>query len=857
MTPAAFPVTYLDWEAVLTRYYLSIGDGDASALRSFEVTGRTLAEAVGLDGEAGKNRSLEAFRSLFVQKEGALVEALRHGSYRKYPNEGVPGCFAYLALTMLVEGRTDPDASGHEFRPKLVAFLNLDRNFAHLSGINSMWIELRDWLQSQSDNGLPFRTLRLPEPDARVQIGYSVRLSFPSRRDKAVVQRFLDENDGILESPLDFLNRFRRVAEGARPSEDLRSAYEDFRQSYLRGERALSDHRFWRLVQAISLGRKTSTPFEVILEMVRDEDGLWSFILSEATSGGLIGTYATLDEAVATSMAQGLHGMSGAIDLGAIFFRQTGHARWEAMPALVEGLKRVFVGLSPRLAGKLGAKLGVLERSGEWSLTAGAVPAGRAQDFVSAFVKLPKPEEQIRDVRVFGGVRTAGSWLGRKSFLPKISADAAGLSILSRAGQESSVVSCEEETAGIYALRSIEPLDGSYIVEPVATAAGIAPSWSRNLTFVSDAHVHRSIPEPSGIPIPEWSDVVEYVDKVPAKLPAWSDLDPSLDDLIEAIYAGGRSGWNENELIPLVTEVLHGVASPWDFLRSLQEASMLAPHLKPGWKGRTWTLRHPVVVPLVGPVAGTVVIDGYVGKRLTQDFRDAAAAMGGVSFRSHGCGRWSPPLTGAAGVDVDELALRLGWRKGPGLAAGDVPNSFVQTELRHDFYVAASHWSWRRRRFVTERDDEAEAVRIARWTNRGNRDHDVYVVTERGRETRYAARSTAIAYAHVVGRVAMFDLRDDALVRAAAEGALPMPVAAWLRYRTLRNSGAMGMRQYAYPVQTGDIGKLDRLLPGVIDAAPSQTTVEAVCAARRSGGATRLIWTKENMTASRAASSLE
>jgi hypothetical protein len=176
------------------------------------------------------------------------VDALRHGFYRRYPNEGVPGCFAYLALTMLVEGRTDPDASGHEFRPKLVTFLQLDRNFTHLSGINTMWIELRDWLQSHSDKGLPFRTLHLPEPDSRVQIGYSVRLSFPSRKDKTVVQRFLDEHDGIQNSPLDFLNQFRRVAEGTRPSEDLKSAYEDFRQSYLRGERALSDHRFWRLV---------------------------------------------------------------------------------------------------------------------------------------------------------------------------------------------------------------------------------------------------------------------------------------------------------------------------------------------------------------------------------------------------------------------------------------------------------------------------------------------------------------------------------------------------------------------------------------------------------------------------------
>jgi hypothetical protein len=54
---ASFPVSYLDWEIVLTRRYLAIGNGDASEIRSFEVTARTLAEAIGLDPEAGKARS--------------------------------------------------------------------------------------------------------------------------------------------------------------------------------------------------------------------------------------------------------------------------------------------------------------------------------------------------------------------------------------------------------------------------------------------------------------------------------------------------------------------------------------------------------------------------------------------------------------------------------------------------------------------------------------------------------------------------------------------------------------------------------------------------------------------------------
>jgi len=102
----------------------------------------------------------------------------------------------------------------------------------------------------------------------RNQIGYSVRLSFPSRKDKSVVQHFLAENPGILDSPLQFLDRFRRVADVRnRPRILVRRTGTS--RAAMSPHRALSDHRFWRLVQAISLGRKTSSPFELLMEMVR------------------------------------------------------------------------------------------------------------------------------------------------------------------------------------------------------------------------------------------------------------------------------------------------------------------------------------------------------------------------------------------------------------------------------------------------------------------------------------------------------------------------------------------------------------------------------------------------------------
>jgi hypothetical protein len=842
------PTTYLEWETALTRHFLSIGEGDASPLRSFEVTDYTLTDALGL-GYESKDQVVEAFRSMFAERETSLVAALQHADYRRYLGDEIPGCFAYLALTMLVEGMIDPDAGGHEFRPKLASFLKLKRTFGNLTGINGMWLELEAWLKVRARKGLPFRALELPPVEEwRNQIGYSVRLSFPSRKDKSVVQHFLDDNDGVLGSPLVFLDRFRRVADGSKSSAYLKSAYQDFQRSYLTGHRALADHRFWRLVQAISLGRKTIAPFELSLQMVRDEDDLWSFAVSDATSGPLLGSYGTLAQAVEACSARDGHELMRAIDIGVIFFRQIGLARWEAMSILAEGLSKVIVGLSQSVAGKIGARLGPLERSGGWSLSR-IVPGGSAQDRIGAFVRLPKPEEQIRNVRVFGGVRSAGEWLGRPSYLPQVSADASGLAIAPRGGRNDGTIRCEEEVGGTYAIRSEKPLDGPYVVQPTADPDHASPSWSRSLTFVRDAHVHRALKVAKGSPVAEWTDVAKMREKAASPAEGWSELDPKLGDLIEAVYAGGTSGWDENELIPLLSGVLGGEAGPWDMLRALHEASMLEPFLKPAWKGRTWMLRFPTVASLASPDGRLVVIDGGMGARQTEDFQVAVEAMGGKAFRAAGAAAWSPPLVGATDVEPQELASRLRWPIGTVDVPGDAPTCFAHTQISHEHYAAASHWSWNKRCFVTTRDDDGEAVRVTRW--KSSRDHDVYVVVVCGKEFRHVSRQAAIAQAHVLRGVPMFGFDNGRLVRSTAEGALPIPVAAWLRYRSLRNSGPSGRSGYAYSASAADLVKLRRLLPGILSGEGEQSVLDAANVRRRSGGASRLLWINDSVRAAR------
>jgi hypothetical protein len=89
------------------------------------------------------------------------------------------------------------------------------------------------------------------------------------------------------------------------------------------------------------------------------------------------------------------------------------------------------------------------------------------------------------------------------------------------------------------------------------------------------------------------------------------------------------------------------------------------------------------------------------------------------------------------------------------------------------------------------------------------------------------------------------------IVRSSGEGALPIPIASWLRYRNLGNAGTSKWRHYAYSARPADLTKLHGLLPGILNADAPQSAFEAANLARRSAGAARLLWNNESVKAAR------
>src|SRR5262245_14855937 len=195
---ADLPTCLSDWEEALTRRFLTAAGEGVGPIRSFDISPETLALAARADPSAGV-QAVASFKKALLANRWTLYSALEDGIFDGKLVPDCPGCFAYLALTIFVDsqiGGEDGDGS-EEFRPKLAAFLGVDRTFSKLSGVASMWRSLRDWLARQAKAGKPFRKLVLPDDDGWVQIGYSLRLSFPSRRDHTFLGSFFDQHPGI------------------------------------------------------------------------------------------------------------------------------------------------------------------------------------------------------------------------------------------------------------------------------------------------------------------------------------------------------------------------------------------------------------------------------------------------------------------------------------------------------------------------------------------------------------------------------------------------------------------------------------------------------------------------------------
>lgn len=819
------PATLLEWESVLTRRLLRADGTNSDPIRSFEITPETLAQHCGL-GPEHASRAEDAFRRA-LKSYPYLHWALQNGTATK-PTTQVPNCMSLLALSLLVDSLLDGAYEGKgQYRQKLAQWLGISRSFMNLRGISTMWLELVAWLDERIAAGDHFRPLVLPDaPKSWTHIGYTRYLSFPTRRDVALLRALIEKNPRAADDASTLVLLLDRLVNSSFVSYGMQSAFQDFRRA-LRAGQASVDHRFWRLVvRARALSGHTEAP-AAAFRMELDEDGGRHYSVAIAGSRDAwrptdIGGAAGNERLLASP------NLGPAARRGVLFFRSSGLAAWTASAEPPVGIGPFHVSIADRHL-RLAGALASFERSGSWHVTREPVAACTLNDILKRLGLLAS-RMAVRTIALADGVHVGRAWLGHPRFLPVLEGAEGEIKVANASGGVAEL-RCVDG-----ALEANAPFEGDFII------GDNAGRWSRRASFVILAEVHAQL-DGAAYRLPEqeeWQARPGRSVRNGAGEPAWNEAAYGHQDLLEAIYASARSGLSEGDLVGLVERAADG--RTWDMLRTLQESTFLDARLRERWRGRTFTLGRPTLSEIEFDGQPGAIVSGAVPSRLEADFRDTVLLHGGRPFRRLPTESLAPPLLGAAGVSAATLAEALGWTvvQKPALPSGSASSRLIETPVLGESHAVASEWDWSAGRFRVG-GVVAGPVSLVRLVHTGGRDHDIYRVTGARRRS-FNSRHAAIIDAHQQAGRPLFKFQEGRLIRISAEGALPIEIAKALRLRGLANGGA-SVDGWEYPAARRDLGWLRELLPGIIEDARSPTADPALFYRRRRG-ARRPLWTE-------------
>lgn len=838
------PSTIPEWETVLVERYLRISaDGDASPIRSLEISAETLASASGVVDATPEEAEAALYRA--VRADPHLWSALSTGRHRA-ATAALPNCFTYLAMTLLIDTLLDGDYSGQgQFRDRLRSWLGTTRSMMQLSGVATMWRELATWLDVRVVAGDSFRRLVLPDPRTWTQIGHTRRLSFPTRADVRYLERAMGGFSRGASDPPGLIRVLDAAIGRGGASWGMETAFQEFRDAYRAGA-ASADHRFWRLVLRSTGTTDRNEREEAVLELGFDEDARRLILLGSADALATLNIVPDIGSAMRSGLVTSSANLSVAATRGIVFFQQVGLARWRAQSDPSNSAAATHIAFSTSLAHRARGAILALEQSGDWLLTTEPIAQRAVSDLLSRLQLSRLRGEQLLDIALVDGVRVGSAWLGRKGFLPRVQAGDRQTTATRLAGQEEGALI----TVCNGMLASRETIDGFYDISVTASIDGDMPGWSRRVKFVANAAPHPDLGEATqGEPlVREWltSEPARSHTNDPGDL-TWGDEAPASTDILEAIYAAGRSGMSEGEVVDLVGRGVAAQTNTWSLLRSLQESGFIEARQRRRWRGRVWTLGKPTLTPMDSAI-GIVVVEGATCAILEREFREVVDGVGGIPFRRLGASAWSPAVIGAASVDVQTLAVRLGWQVTSQLVQPSLrPGALETSGLVAEHHVLASSWDWDRRRFVTGAVGPCE-VSLTRWVHPGGRDHDVYRVRSEEHVSSHMTRNAAILTAHIAARKPLFRVEGDRLMRTSNEGALPLEFARWLRLTALAGGGGLEGNGYGYCYCLGGVAPstIARALPGCIagmtEPVPALSDLEMLMMARRSGGRTRIRW---------------
>ena len=498
--------TSAEWNRRLFQLYFEGDDDSARPVARLVVTPEKLREATG-DPGAVPARVHHAFMRAVHLERSAFRKALsrRHLSEaQEWLGEQPPPYFAHLLVTCIAAtGTGDQELAQGDFRKRLCQLLEHPQGSQYnLPDLPVLWEALAAWLKRKRAEGVPLRELVLPDPGHMRQIGYSVRLAFPNRRDQLRLAKLLAEQGFDRDPPV---REVLTLVQGRLKEfgEVFQNSFEAFRSAFVRGDMDLARFPFWGAVvdaMAADLDEsdRSRASFQLILETNENLESELVLLLAgpkpalaEPVQALLCGTFqgepqhviligddqtATARQLLAGQLEQLVPLLRGsplttAVRQGLLIFvmDDSGQRRFSSgWPQ--EG--SVIVLANQRLAGEVARFLNLsgsgrpLESALDWvqlpRVDASALPD--AMEVPSPLEKVRALQRSVRtgDISLLGSIRIDGGLLGVSEALPRVHCQTA-----------TSISFCKAAPRGSFEVgkaTELEPIGNDTFVFPILAA---------------------------------------------------------------------------------------------------------------------------------------------------------------------------------------------------------------------------------------------------------------------------------------------------------------------------------------------------------------------------------------------------
>lgn len=828
---ARFSLTPVELEYRLVRYYLHTdGVGGAGPLTYIDASRTVLQTAMDAPDEAAAIAAL-------VDGCGELRTAdfLENGWTARWPREDCPGWFRFLVLTCAVVAEADRNPVSQDFGQNLNIMFGTHNRFMNRTALPRMWHALVNWSKVRRSYGDHIRLVELPPPGVGVHIGITNAVSFPSWRDIARIRHWLESSGSHLSEISTPAGAARTLCQeilngpSAGNKDQLRRAADEYYELYLSRSSLLRLHRFWGAIQR-ACGRVNSAATAQGSVRAELRHGF------QAADTSFVFTYESderfdewrsenglkcgIDDVVShlerwpCPAKLSVRNLCDRFNRGAVAFCEERFGTWVAARSGIANQGRwIFVCRTAMVQGVgKAAAVTILPITRSWSLV-GPIEGGSAVAVARALgVNDTRPSIDVEQaIRLDQGIRTQVGWLGRVSVLPFVHKSSPGAVDIAPSIDGQTEIQLGSFVNDWSPLQAQKSVNGAYrlrLEESIRSGACLA--IEKTVNFVSDAPEHSKLSSPTN----DWEILRDCRDDAWEVAPnivlqrgdqfdGVSTTTSVFDDFLEVVYARGRSGWQEADLVELIRYLLPG-PSPWDVLQALKESNWLEKTVSTRVKATRWWLLTPHIVTIGRD--GPIVLRGSAPAKVRQRFARTAENLGGSFHTVNGQDLLSPPIVYALGVDPERLSQELEMSCAPAMVGTRMPapKCWLSSDMDPSQHRLHQIWSVDVGNFVQiDRLNPPTGVNLTRWIRDDRIRSDLYLIESPRTPRRITPnRLVAIAEFYRLVCASMFSLTGNLLARLPNDGYLPLHLARRLCLTTLCGSGPIrigGRWTYVYP----------------------------------------------------------